>query len=319
VPFVLAAGLAAACKSANESPQSAPQAKAKSVPALPIIPQNEAAPVAQAAQPQSRADRMAAIDRDQKQAVEEYRKAFQAALGDNKNPSDEDYKKAGEKVPFPDTKPYTERAQQLLDEDATDLAAFDTIRWMMDNAGEPAMTRSMIGLLEKYHMNRPEMADMCDRLARGEGSHLLPRLLADSPHADVRGRACFATAEGLKNDVERKKNLEGKSPEELARTASYLGADKLASLEALDVDATQKQIEELYERVEREFAAVKLYAGTQRETTLGKRAGAALYEIRHLAVGMPSPEVEGSDLDSVAFKLSDYRGKVVLLDFWGNW
>ena len=38
-----------------------------------------------------------------------------------------------------------------------------------------------------------------------------------------------------------------------------------------------------------------------------------------LAVGKPAPEIEGEDIDGMAFKLSDYRGKVVLLDFWGNW
>ncbi len=37
------------------------------------------------------------------------------------------------------------------------------------------------------------------------------------------------------------------------------------------------------------------------------------------AVGDPAPEIVGRDLDGVAFKLSDYKGKVVLLDFWGNW
>ncbi|MFO1076423.1 MAG: hypothetical protein U1E73_01710 [Planctomycetota bacterium] len=30
-------------------------------------------------------------------------------------------------------------------------------------------------------------------------------------------------------------------------------------------------------------------------------------------------DIAGVDLDGVAFKLSDYKGKVVLLDFWGDW
>jgi hypothetical protein len=33
----------------------------------------------------------------------------------------------------------------------------------------------------------------------------------------------------------------------------------------------------------------------------------------------PAPEIAGEDLDGVPFRLSDYRGKVVLLDFWGDW
>jgi hypothetical protein len=36
-------------------------------------------------------------------------------------------------------------------------------------------------------------------------------------------------------------------------------------------------------------------------------------------VGIVAPDIEGSDLDGVAFKLSDYRGKVIFLDFWGDW
>ena len=37
------------------------------------------------------------------------------------------------------------------------------------------------------------------------------------------------------------------------------------------------------------------------------------------SVGARAPEIAASDLDGVPFKLSDYRGKVVLLYFWGNW
>ena len=36
-------------------------------------------------------------------------------------------------------------------------------------------------------------------------------------------------------------------------------------------------------------------------------------------VGDTAQEIDGDDIDGKDFKLSDYRGKVVLLDFWGNW
>ncbi len=36
-------------------------------------------------------------------------------------------------------------------------------------------------------------------------------------------------------------------------------------------------------------------------------------------VGKQAPEVVGTDEDGKPFKLSDYRGKVVLLDFWAEW
>jgi hypothetical protein len=36
-------------------------------------------------------------------------------------------------------------------------------------------------------------------------------------------------------------------------------------------------------------------------------------------VGEPAPEIEGEDIDGKPMKLSDYRGKVVVLDFWGHW
>ena len=38
-----------------------------------------------------------------------------------------------------------------------------------------------------------------------------------------------------------------------------------------------------------------------------------------VALGDPAPEIDGEDIDGKPFKLSDYRGKAVMLDFWGNW
>lgn len=62
------------------------------------------------------------------------------------------------------------------------------------------------------------------------------------------------------------------------------------------------------------YADVPMYG-----STVGKKAASALFEARHLAVGRPVPDIEGEDVDGVEFKLSDYRGKVIFLDFWGDW
>lgn len=35
--------------------------------------------------------------------------------------------------------------------------------------------------------------------------------------------------------------------------------------------------------------------------------------------GEPAPEIAGEDMDGKPFTLSEYRGKVVLVDFWGFW
>ncbi len=44
-----------------------------------------------------------------------------------------------------------------------------------------------------------------------------------------------------------------------------------------------------------------------------------LQETLGVEVGRVAPDIVGRDLDGVAFRLSDYRGRVVVLDFWGDW
>ena len=52
---------------------------------------------------------------------------------------------------------------------------------------------------------------------------------------------------------------------------------------------------------------------------VGERAKAVLFGVRHLVVGKEAPDIEGEDQDGSQFKLSDYRGKVVLLNFWSQY
>ena len=53
--------------------------------------------------------------------------------------------------------------------------------------------------------------------------------------------------------------------------------------------------------------------------TLGDAAQARLDAWFNLAVGKEAPEVEGVDFEGRPMKLSDYRGKVIMLVFWGSW
>ena len=53
--------------------------------------------------------------------------------------------------------------------------------------------------------------------------------------------------------------------------------------------------------------------------TYGDWAKNASNAIVNLKIGKVAPEIAAADLDGVNFKLSEYRGKVVLLDFWGYW
>ena len=55
------------------------------------------------------------------------------------------------------------------------------------------------------------------------------------------------------------------------------------------------------------------------DSLVAMQAQAPTFEKERLQVGMTVPDMTGPDTAGENFKLSDYRGKVVLLDFWGDW
>ena len=77
----------------------------------------------------------------------------------------------------------------------------------------------------------------------------------------------------------------------------------------LDTEALQ-----LYTRLAEEFGDVTLRNEPSLET-----ARREIFKLRDLAVGKPAPEAEGPDVDGKEMKLSDYRGKVVVLTFNAGW
>src|SRR5262249_39229914 len=73
-------------------------------------------------------------------------------------------------------------------------------------------------------------------------------------------------------------------------------------------------------RVQKEFGDVvygRMWGG--KPATLGQMAGYALFEANCLVIGKPAPETAAQDLDGKAVKLTDLKGKVVILDYWATW
>lgn len=78
--------------------------------------------------------------------------------------------------------------------------------------------------------------------------------------------------------------------------------------------ALERRYTDLLQEVVEDFADVSF-----ENRTLGEAAVGDLYELRHLMVGRPAPELKGTDVDGGELSLGDYRGKVVLVLFWGFW
>jgi WD40 repeat protein len=78
----------------------------------------------------------------------------------------------------------------------------------------------------------------------------------------------------------------------------------------------------LLKRCTGEFKDVQLsfaYEDQVLEYALADLAKPTIFAMEHLSVGKKAPEVSGVDVDGKTFKLSDYRGKVVVLDFFADW
>ncbi len=79
--------------------------------------------------------------------------------------------------------------------------------------------------------------------------------------------------------------------------------------DSVDRDARRKQGLELLHAVSREFPDTKAAAWAEPYA----------FEAEHLQLGMKAPDFAGEDESGKPVKLSDFKGKVVVIDFWGFW
>ncbi len=145
---------------------------------------------------------------------------------------------------------------------------------------------------------------------------ILRAVLKDNPSAEVRAQAAVALAQHLSRLMGEAENMRA-HPDRFEHAVSRFGRDEVTRMRDRDTQSMNQEVEALYELVIRDYADVP---GEERDVlSPAEVARAELHSLRDLIVGKPAPEIEGKDVDGKPMKLSDYRGKVVVLSFWATW
>jgi hypothetical protein len=189
--------------------------------------------------------------------------------------------------------------------------------WLAGAHADPSAKAAALQDLLDNHIESPHLAKLVPSLSARMNvapEEALKALVGKSPHAEVRGAALLMMASNAAASAEDAKALaEGGGRAESVKRR--LGNARAAELEQTGVEQLEAQSVALYERVAKEYPDLK----DTRGRSYAALAQGAINQARHLLVGKVAPEIQGEDIHGEKFKLSDYRGKVVLLDFWGHW
>jgi hypothetical protein len=186
--------------------------------------------------------------------------------------------------------------------------------WPVELVGEDPARAKALELIQRDHIRSDKLGPLCQRVSYGyakEYETFLQTVLAKNPHKEVRAAACLGLGQFLNHRMQYVE-LCGQEAKLADEFAGLFGKEYLAELRRQDREAITREVEAVLEQARDKYGDVKLPGG---ESVAGVAAG-RLFEIRNLQVGKVAPDIEGEDQDGQRFKLSDYRGKVVLLDFW---
>jgi hypothetical protein len=154
-----------------------------------------------------------------------------------------------------------------------------------------ALLKEALGALTSDHIQSESLAGLASNLRYASetlGEELTVATLEDiaarSPHRAVKASALYTLG-------------------------GVLGDDKP------DGDPRLARAKALFEDLRKNYGDVESYGGR----TFGEAAAAYLFALENLVAGKPCPDFAAVDVEGAAFKLSDYKGKVVLVDFWGFW
>jgi hypothetical protein len=194
--------------------------------------------------------------------------------------------------------------------------------WLQNNTTFAGRTNNnleakALAQILRDHLKSDKLVEACWRSCYGfskDTENFLRTVLEKNPHKEIQGNACLRLAMYLNQRLQKLEIMQGR-PEMAKRYEDWFGKEYLEQLRRQDRAQTVKEIETLFERAAKDFADVTMPYGEK----VGARAKTELHDIRFLSVGKEAPDIDSVDGDGKRFKLSDYRGKAVLLYFWSEY
>lgn len=212
----------------------------------------------------------------------EYQEAFQAWIQKMEKASADERAELMSEMPSREVS--VEKLWPLAEANPGTEVAIKALEWIFSATEKPETKKRALAVFKRDFVESDAIDKVCLQFmyaAEQEVGDFLKLLFEKSPHRNVKGSACFAYAGWLQRHRE---------------------------VSAEDVLPYYEKVIASYSDLRHRFRG-----------NLGNAAQACLYELKNLQVGMRVPDIEGQDLDGVPFRLSDYRGKVIFLDYWAHW
>lgn len=260
------------------------------------------------------ATRLDAVARRQAEAHASYVAASAGkATAEEQRPAREAYLKA--------VRENTAEVLGLVHEHPGDPAVVPALRFVIDTArGGPGDESFRAMRLLEAHAGEPGLGGLCGRLFPFIGDPgaepILRAVLDRHPDRADRGEACYwlATLLRLRAGMVRRVREDATALDRYVLEQHRESTRRL--VDRSDPDALDREADGLLERIVAEFADVRKADDPR---PLGSLAEGELFAARSLNVGQAAPEIVGEDHEGRPLRLGDFRGKVVLLTFSGNW
>jgi S1-C subfamily serine protease len=186
---------------------------------------------------------------------------------------------------------YMQKLIDLADEHRTEKVAITALASafrlsLLDPTHTLAQLKTVEERLLADYLQEEKLGDVALEMMKGEPGttfDFLTRLSNDSPHREVKAFATLALA------VQQMDFLSSGNKTDEARALTLL------------------------KKLNSQYADVPVGS-----YTIGDIVGPMLFEVEHLTIGKKSQDIKGKDVDGHNLKLTDFRGKVVVLDFFSD-